>query len=357
MPSSPESSQSPTLTEMPEREPSQKGLLTFFLLLIGIVLLNMAVGLLVVPLASQRWADLLVTILAVALPIFALFAGANARWSWKRGLIFIALGVLIQFAGHVIGERIRQPLIAGLILSGAQTGLIVWCLGLGGFLASLLRDKNLLLPLSIFLALFDMWLVFVPEGPVGKIARSVGPQQQILARVAYVVPKVQQVATGGRVEAHAYIGPADFVFMAMFFVALYRFHMRPRQTLIAIVPTLIAYLMVVLFLGSVRFGPITLQAMPALLPIGAVVLAVNWREFKLSRDELQSTVVVAVLGIALVSWRMWLHWNDYSAPKAGRHRILYAPRPLEPQGSPRPGGPNPPPSAGPPAPRGTQGPP
>jgi hypothetical protein len=297
-------------------EPKRNGMPWFLLLLALIVVLNLAAGLAVVPLPYVPLTSLCVTILAVALPIFALFSGANARWAWTRGVAYIVIGVAIQFGGRLIGERMHQPLLAGLSLSVAQTGLVVWCLGLGGFLASILRDKNLLLPLAIFLALFDMWLVFVPEGPVGQIARSVGPQQQILARVAYVVPRVAQVSHGGRPEAYAYIGPADFVFMAMFFVALFRFHMRPRQTFFAMVPTLVAYLLVVLFFGRVHFGPITLQAMPALLPIGAVVLAVNWREFKLTKDEMQSTIAVAVIGIAVVTWRMWLHWNDSERPTA-----------------------------------------
>ncbi len=193
------------------------------------------------------------------------------------------------------------------MFSLSQTGLIAWCLGLGALLACLLKDKNLLLPLAIFLALFDVWLVFVPEGPVGKIARS---GQPILQKMAYIVPSPSAVPHGGRAAPIAYVGPADFVFLAMFFVALYRFDMNPGRTFKAVLPALILYLLAVLTLGGVHIGPISLAAMPALLPIGAVVLAMNWREFKLNQEEVLSTIMIAVLGIAIVSWRMSIHWSD-----------------------------------------------
>jgi hypothetical protein len=319
----------------PSEKQSPRGLPAFIALLVGIIVLNLAVGTLVVPLADIKFVSLIVTIFAVALPIFALFAGANAPWDWKRAVALVAIGVAIQAGGNLLGLRLGHTVVAGLILAIAQSGLVIWCLGLGGLIATVLKDKNLLLPLAIFLAMFDVWLVFVPEGPVGQIARKAATQTTVLQHFAYRVPLVTHVSQGGPPEAYAYIGPADFVFTAMFFVALYRFSMRSKQTLYAMVPTLIGYLLIVLFLGSVHFGPITLQAMPALLPIGAVVLAVNWKEFKLTRDEIQSTVGLAVIGFALVSWRLWLHWNDYK-PRLEIVRPPDAPGYARPLNSPPP---------------------
>jgi len=82
------------------------------------------------------------------------------------------------------------------------------------------------------------------------------------------------------------------VFMAMFFVALYRFDMRPRQTLVALVPTLLLYLILSAFLGAI----------PLLPPIALVVLLVNLREFKMNKEEIGSTIGVAVVCAALVIW-------------------------------------------------------
>lgn len=303
-----------------ESKPGGSGFALFTIFLLLLILLNLGVGLTVIPMPELRLANLIVTVLFVVVPIFALFAGAKMSWSWAKGLGCAAAGAVIQVGSHPLAERMPTPLLQGIVTSVGQIGLVCWSLGLGAFLASVLKDKNLILPLAVFLALFDMWLVFVPEGPVGQIARG---NQHILQRMAFVVPRVLSVPQGGKAQAMAYIGPADFVFMAMFFVALYRFQMRPKTTFLAMLPVLILYLLVVLVFGNVHFGPISLQALPALLPIGAVVLAVNWREFKLTRDEKLSTVMVAVLGVLIVGWRMWLHWND-SKPQAEPSQRGYA---------------------------------
>lgn len=311
----------------PTRPPS--GLRLFLLMLGGTALLYLAMGFLVVPFRYLTAATYVVSVLFIALPILALFAGANFKWTWKSALFAIVAGVAAQAIGRIAADRIPNPVAAGAVFAISQTGLIAWCLGLGAFLASLLKDKNLLLPLAIFLALFDVWLVFVPEGPVGQIARG---SQATLSKVAYVVPRPATIATGGRAAPQAYVGPADFVFLAMFFVALYRFEMNPRRTFKAVLPVLVLYLLTVLALGWVHIGPISLRAMPALLPIGAVVLAMNWREFKLNQEEKLSTLLIAVLGIAIVSWRMALHWND-SEPRPAPSRSVFGQGPQGPRGS------------------------
>jgi hypothetical protein len=181
-----------------------------------------------------------------------------------------------------------------------QAGLLMWCLGLGCLLALALKDQNLLIPIAVFLALFDIWLVFAPDGPVGQIAR--GNQEQ-LAQIAYSVPRPASAPTGGRPQPLAYIGPADFMFSAMFFAALYRFGLDVRRTAQWLAPVLVAYLLLALLAGDVSIGPIRLAALPALLPIAAVVLAVNGRHFRLTRDEWTSTAVLGGLMLAFVVWR------------------------------------------------------
>jgi hypothetical protein len=52
-------------------------------------------------------------------------------------------------------------------------------------------------------------------------------------------------------------------------------------------------------------------AMPALVPIGLVTLLVNRKEFKLSKDELASTLVLAVL---LVSGLIYLATRKKAPP-------------------------------------------
>jgi hypothetical protein len=188
-------------------------------------------------------------------------------------------------------------------------------MGVGAGLACLLKDRNMLLPIAAFLALFDMWLVFAPEGVVGKIARG---NQESLAKVAYTIPRIADsqaepgAAPHGFAQAFAFVGPADLLFLAMFFVALYRFEMRTKVTLRAMIPVLIAYLAVVIFLKDAWIGPIRLAALPALLPIGLTVLWVNRREFKLLPDERNITIALLALGIPFVAWRIAV-----SQPEAG----------------------------------------
>lgn len=263
-------------------------------------LLRIAIGFLEFPLPWLSAANVVVSILFVGLPIFALYFGADHPWDWRRALALTLFGIVIQVSGISMQATAGIPLVQGACMAASQAGLIMWCLGIGAFLASILKDKNLLLPIGIFLALFDIWLVFVPEGPVGQIARG---NQQALARIAYQVPQAVHVSTSGLAAPHVYIGPADFLFMGMFFVALFRFGMRTRATLITMIPVLVIYLFTVLVFGNIEIGPISLRALPALVPIGAVVLGVNWREFQLTKDEKQTTIAVAIIGLAVLVWR------------------------------------------------------
>jgi hypothetical protein len=284
----------------------------FGLLVIVRTVLYIAVPAITLPRRYIHAADLFASVFFVALPIVALYAGANFGWNWKRSLSATVAGFGIQAAFSLLSSHAHSALLGNTLFSVSQAGLIIWCLGLGAFIATILKDSNLLLPLSVFLALFDFWLVFCPEGPVGQIARQSG--KTVLPSIAYRVPTMVHAPPGAPIQALAYVGPADFMFLAMFFVALYRFKMRTRATFIAIIPVLVLYMLAVLLLGNVTIGPVSLAAMPALLPIGIVVLATNWREFHLTKDERVSTAVLTVAGLALVSWRMSLHWHDSELP-------------------------------------------
>ena len=64
----------------------------------------------------------------------------------------------------------------------------------------------------------------------------------------------------------------------------------------AVIPVLIAYLLLVLLVGGF------FSALPALLPIGVTIFIVNRKEFKLSKDEMQGTLLVIAIGIGLIIW-------------------------------------------------------
>ena len=280
-------------------------LLGFFLVLLGIALLRVAVGFISIP-PNHAWivtASVVVTVIFVAAPILGLFWAAGYGWTPLKSVCLLIGGAAVWFVCLFFTHRVTSHLLGGMLVSLGQSGLICWCFAIGSLLALFLKDRNLVLPIAIFLALFDMWLVFAPEGMVQRTVVQ-GPMT-ILKQMAYQAPLVQTKSAGGKAEAMLFVGPADFVFLSMFFVALYRFKMRPIPTLFVIMPVLAVYLLVVLCFPNVHLGPISLGALPALLPIGIVVLVVNRDQFQLNRDEKMTTVVLTVVGTVVVIWRIW----------------------------------------------------
>ncbi|MBI1757132.1 MAG: hypothetical protein HYR64_08515 [Fimbriimonas ginsengisoli] len=283
---------------MSDKRP-QAELRDFALVLGGLALLRVAIGFLPVPTSFLVTASLLVSAVFVAAPILALYRGAAHPWGLRSAGMLLGAGAITHIVCALAVARMQQGL--GLALLGAvgQAGLVCWCLGLGAIVAGLLKDRNLLLPVAIFLAFLDIFLVATPVAPTTRLIQA---RKEQFAQIAYTVPKPEAVPQSGRARTLAYVGPADFFILATFFVAIHRFRMRSRETLLVIVPTLIGYLLIVLLLGGVRVGGVSLAQLPALLPIGAVVLIVNRREFKLTRDEKVATLAVAGLGLLLVIW-------------------------------------------------------
>jgi hypothetical protein len=261
----------------------------FFAVLTGLALLRLVIAFIPAPLSWIPTLNLVSTAVFVATPIFALFRAAEAKWTPKTALAFLIGGVLSQASLLLFASVLGRSLPALICLSFAQIGLICWCVGLGGLLGTKLKDLNLLVPVTIFLGCFDLFLVFAPVGPT-RIIMEAAPK--VLPTIGYAIPKLVNAPTAAPIEPFAVVGPADFVFMAMFFIALYRFDMRPRQTLIALVPTLLAYLALSALLGAI----------PLLPPIAVVVLVVNWRCFTMNKEEKLSTALVAVICILLVAW-------------------------------------------------------
>jgi hypothetical protein len=270
--------------------------------LVGIAVLRIVIGTVPVPLGWVKPASLGVTVLFVVAPILALYAASAYCWTYGRAAIFLAIGAAVWWGAYVAASKAGGPFLGGVLLAISQSGLIAWCFAIGAMLALAIKDRNMLVPIAIFLALFDMWLVFAPEGLVQQtVVRGSG---KTLAMLGYQVPQVATVSAGGRAAPLLFVGPADYLFLTMFFVALYRFRMRIGATLRAIAPVLALYLLVVLWFSDVQLGPIRLGALPALVPIGLVVLWVNRSQFALNKDEKLTTWFIAVVGAIVVMWRI-----------------------------------------------------
>lgn len=280
-----------------------RSLILYFGMLGVLALLQLAVGQLTVPDSLLFPASVLISIIFVATPILAIYVAASFPWKWPVALAFLVCGGLAHYGSYHLGSAGLLDVVAGLI---KQTGLICWCLGLGALLSTLIREKNLIVPIAIFLALLDMFLVLTPIGLTQKMLTEHKAESQ---KVLYDVPAPKATPTKPgetpkRPSSFAYVGPADFLFLGMFFVSIFRFGLRSRETIRWVVPVLAGYLLVVVLFGSVHVFGISLGQLPALLPIGATIFLVNRKEFKMTRDEVFSTLLITAIGLGLLIYGM-----------------------------------------------------
>jgi hypothetical protein len=306
------------------------GLRDFLLIATGLFGLRVLMGLVTVPPESAFALSLAAAVVFVALPVVATFRGASQPWTPKLAWGLFAGGLALQ-AVCVLALRPVLPetgVVAVLVSALGQFGLAVWCLGLGAGVAQAVKDKNLLVPMATFLAGFDVYLVFNPTAPTATIL-SQAPQ--VFSSVAMSVPAARPATVApqaAEIVPMAYVGPADLIFVGVFLVCLYRFGMRVRETALWLVPVLVVYLALVL-------APIGLTGLPALVPIGATVLAVNAREFKMTGQEKAASWLVALVALALAAYGLFRR-ATYVPPAAPAETSLPAGVPAPPalEGSP-----------------------
>lgn len=249
-------------------------------LLLGLLfVLSLAIPLIPVPNDWLYVGRIVSSILCVSLPILGIYYLGMLGWTWQRALA-VLIGTAFAFIAMTLLFRglAAPPFVSALLSALLQLGVLGWASSLGILIAMMLRDKNLLLPICIVLATVDIIAVLAPIGTVKRAMESE------TGRVAFEIISFKVPQFGSATPA-AHIGPADFLFLAMFFTAIHRFGMRSRETLIAIIPGLLIYLGIVLFFGQFSVFGIPLRALPALVPIGLIVIVMNLREFRLSREE------------------------------------------------------------------------
>jgi len=336
---------------MPQfRKPLRKprGFVVFALIILGLVVLDAALGVVTFPLKWDPFVSPLITAIYVVAPIWALYEASREKWTWTTAVLLIVIGVAIHcliLVPLAPARNLTQIAWMRAFEGFAQAGLLTWCLGLGALLATLLRDRNLLLPVAIFLAAFDIFVILTPGGPTRQLMTA---HPEAFAKIAFSIPRASFAGAEVGSGITARIGPADMFLLAMFFVALTRFGMRAAATFRAVAPALLLYLLVVIVFGRFRIGPIRLDALPALVPIGAVILIVNRKEFNLTRDEKLSTAVVSAIGVGLIIFGATRHRPEAQpeaqagpsqregAPRRGRRGALRAPAaPGQPQSDSR----------------------
>ncbi len=286
----------------------------FLVIVLLLFLIRLILPSMVVPVGIASALSIVLTIVFVAVPILALYAAAAHVWSAKLSATFLASGVALHAVSYFLMRSSgKEGFLPALFDASAQTGLLIWCVGLGSLITAVVKDKNLIPPMAVFLAGFDMYIIFKPTTLPRQIIENA---PEVFHAVAAKVPTVLPSGTGGMtVGPGTYIGPADFIFLAMFFVALFKFQMRTRETLLWIMPVLVLYLALVLFGSGLSIGPISLAALPALLPIGLTVLLVNWKQFAMNQEEKLGMALATILAVSRAAFGI------YSAAKAKKNPV------------------------------------
>jgi hypothetical protein len=268
-----------------------------------------------------------------------MFRAGSHGWNARHGLAFLSAGLVLHVGGAVLARYVSGQASHGEVVFMAivQTGILAWTLGVGTLLSLVVRDKNLMIPIAVFLIGFDMFLVFNPDSPTRRIIENApAVTQNVLATVP--AAKSTETPKSG-VYDFARVGPADLLFAATFFTLMFRFDMRAKKTLTWLIPVLVAYLLVVILFSGVSIGPISLSMLPAMVPIGLTVLLVNWREFKLQGQETVGVVLVTALSVALAAFGLYRAKQAETQRTALPAAILTtddAPTIPEPVGSPPP---------------------
>jgi hypothetical protein len=323
----------------------------------GLFVLNVLLGVVSVPSPQAAMAlGFLVGAVYIAAPLAGLFMAASGSWTFGKAALWLTGGVALH-AGMFLAGRALPPTGLLTVFSSAlgQTGLLVWAAGLGVLVSLLFREKNIIVPVCIFLAGFDAWLIFNPHVFTSQLVQQ---NSQVFRSVAMKVPAPKAAPSpeakpedrAPKIIPLAFIGPADLIFSMTFFAVLFRFKMKVKETLRWLVPVLIGYLVLVFAAPG--------GMLPALVPIGITILLVNRGEFKLNTEEKQSVWLVTALSLGLAAWGIYARIT-YKPPArpAGPVPQAVAPSDQESPGMPSPGGPGQSPSPAPPAQAGRPSPP
>lgn len=177
---------------------------------------------------------------------------------------------------------------------GLKEVLLMWfaaCIGVG--ISRLVREMKMLLPMAATLAFVDVLTVFG-----GGIVDQAVSGKSLLAQTAMDAMTVQLPSThstAGSAPIQLRIGFADFLFIALFFACFKRFGVAAWNTFVVLCATLSLYMLVVAYKDI---------ALPALVPIGAVVIGMNLRQFRYERSEAFALLYAALLvsGIGIAFW-------------------------------------------------------
>jgi len=283
----------------PPHAPREKSLRGFLLLAGALALFQFLADRVRVPAPWSPALSLAAGVVVLALSLWALFVGASSGLGGRSSLAALFAGAAGMALLVWLSKGLGSSMASSLALALGQACLLTACLGLGALVAGAIKEPNLLAPMCVFLPFFDAFLVLTQKGFTKRVMEAA---PQVLQNVAMRVPEVSSGPKEAPLAAVAFIGPADLVFVALFAAILHRFRLNSRGTLLWLAPSLAAYLLLVMVAGDARIGPVSLNALPALVPIGLVVLLTNVRHLRLTRQEWALTALAGLLGLGLFAF-------------------------------------------------------
>ncbi|MCW5933671.1 MAG: hypothetical protein KIT45_05120 [Fimbriimonadia bacterium] len=272
----------------------------FFLLVVWVT------PLIHVPLSWVSVGTALTTLLFM--PVVIMLAVSLTRWgeAWWSGPVMLAAGLfcwqLMLRLPEAMGWFPPPPphqkpdwLVPFIFYRGVfSLTLLIAAVGLGRTIALAIREKNLLAPVVPFSAIVDMLTVFSPGGFVKQMLQNA---PEVVAKASVAVPAAGAVVRQD-IAPTAIIGVGDFIFLAMYAACLHKFQMRTKPTILGFIGVLTLYLWMVLFIPG-------FTKLPALVPMAAVFLIVNWREFQLNRSEKIASIAVVLLATGIIAYLFW----------------------------------------------------
>jgi hypothetical protein len=262
--------------------PARTGAARVALVLGSYVLFRWLLEVVRLPERTPAWAlgiaSLVVSVGAIGLPILAIVTLVRGSRSVRGALLTTALGLGL-WLGLLAAGKAAPPALQALSAALQDLGKILAAVGVGIALAAALKEPNILLPAGLFAAFADF--VVVKFGTV-KHALSTAKGQALIQSVSARVPAIHP-GLGSALT----IGPADFLFLGVFLACAARFGLGLARNAVVLTVFLAGSLLVVQLPG--------VGALPALAPMSLAFIGANWRQFKLTRQELLSTGVVLVL--------------------------------------------------------------
>jgi hypothetical protein len=233
-------------------------------------------------------AHAVVTLAAIGLPIWGISTLARTRvpaWKW---MLLAAIGVAV-WIGLGLVMRATPSVLQPASFTLQDLGKILGAAGLGLALARGVPEPNILFPAGLFAAFADF--VVVKYGTVSHALSSPAGRalvQSVSAQVPSVAPGISPLT----------IGPADFLFLGIFLGCAARFGMGMAATCWTLSLVLGLSLLLVPVIGAV----------PALAPMSLAFVAVNWRSFRLTRQELVGSILVLVVtGALFFAYFKWIY--------------------------------------------------